>query len=62
MPDYLRIDRFIESAIHNFAHWIRDSAWLGKEHDCVHIIASRFILPSIRPTSPISDYSQIRIE
>lgn len=24
--------------------------------------ASRFILPSIRPTSPISDYSQVRIE
>jgi len=62
MTDYRRIDRFIESAVYNFADWIRDSAWLGKERDCVNIFATRFILPSIRPTSPISDYSQVRIE
>ena len=62
MTDYQRIDRFIESAIYNFADWIRDSAWLGKERDCVNIFAARFVLPSIRATSPVTDYSQVRIE
>lgn len=62
MSDDRRIDRFIESAIYNFADWIRDSTWFGKERDCVNIFASRFILPSIRADSPIFDYSQVRIE
>lgn len=50
MTDYQRIDRFIESAIYNFADWIRDSAWLGKERDCVNIFAARlFCLQSVPP-------------
>ena len=62
MRDYRRIDRFIESSIYTFAEWIAESTWQGKERDCVNIFATRFILPAINPKTPITDYSQVRIE
>ncbi len=62
MPEYRRIDRFIESAISDFATWIRDSTWLGKERDCVNIFAARFLRPAVSTASAITDYSQVRVE
>ena len=62
MKKYRRIDRFIESAIYNFADWIGGSTWLGKERDCVNIFASRYILPAVSANSAITEYSQVRIE
>ena len=62
MKPYRRIDRFIEAAICQFAEWISDSIWLGKERDCVNIFASKFILPSVSESSAVTEYSQVRIE
>jgi hypothetical protein len=62
MTQYRRIDRFIEFTIGNFAAWIRDSSWLGKERDCVNVFATRFIRPAVSSKSAITDYSQVRIE
>lgn len=62
MKQYRRIDRFLEAAIGDFAEWIRDSSWLGKERDCVNVFATRFVRPAVSSTSAITDYSQVRIE
>lgn len=57
-----RIDRFIEDAVYQFAGWIADTQWRGKERDCVNLFATRFLLPAVHPQAAISDYSQVRIE
>ncbi len=62
MTEHRRIDRFLESAISEFATWIRDSSWLGKERDCVNIFATRFVRPAVSTNSAIKDYQQVRIE
>jgi len=62
MKKHRRIDRFVESAIDEFARWIRGSTWLGKERDCVNLFAARFVRPVIAPHSAVTDYSQVRIE
>lgn len=62
MSQYRRIDHFLESALSEFAQWIRGSKWLGKERDCVNLFATRFILPAVSGASAITDYSQVRIE
>ena len=62
MKRYRRIDRFLEAAIAEFAKWLREDSWLGKERDCVNIFASRFVLPAVSKKSAITDYSQVRIE
>jgi hypothetical protein len=62
MKRYRRIDRFLEAAIGDFAEWIRNSSWLGKERDCVNVFATRFVRPAVSSTSAITDYSQVRIE
>lgn len=62
MSHYRRIDRFLESAFGEFAAWIRESSWLGKERDCVNVFAARFVRPAINCNTAITDYSQVRIE
>jgi hypothetical protein len=62
MTEYRRIDRFVESAIREFANFIRDTSWLGKERDCVNIFATRFVRPAVSTKSAVTDYSQVRIE
>jgi antitoxin component YwqK of YwqJK toxin-antitoxin module len=62
MKQHRRIDRFVEATIHEFAKWIRDNSWLGKERDCVNIFATEFIMPAVSSKSAVTNYSQVRIE
>jgi hypothetical protein len=62
MKQHRRIDRFVEATIHEFAKWIRDNSWLGKERDCVNIFATQCVLPAVSSKSAVTNYSQVRIE
>jgi len=62
MKQYRRIDRLLESLIGEFARWIRESSWLGKERDCVNLFATQFVWPAVSCRSAIKHYSQVRIE
>ena len=57
-----RIDRFVETALRQFAGWITASQWQGKERDCINLFAMRFLMASIEPNAAIFDPAQIRIE
>ena len=57
-----RIDRFIEDALDEFTRWYVDSAWLGKERDCVNMFAMNFLAKAVKPGAAISELGQIRIE
>ena len=57
-----RIDRFIDSALFEFAKWLESDGWRGKERDCINLFVMRFMVPKIGDGAAIFEASQIRIE
>jgi hypothetical protein len=58
----IRIDRFIDDALQEFANWYVSSPWLGKERDCVNMYAMKYLTEKVKPGAAINHLSQIRIE
>ena len=62
MGQYTSMNTLIESSLTQFATWIAQSEWIGKEHDCVNIFVMKFLIPLVGPDAAIKEFSQIRIE
>lgn len=56
-----RIDQLLDKSLKSFGFWLVQSGWRGKEHDCVNVFATRFLIPMTGVGSAICEASQIRI-
>jgi hypothetical protein len=56
------LDALLREAFQDFEAWLLDTAWRGKEHDCVNVFAHKFLAGLVRPEGPIFDLTQVGIE
>lgn len=62
MGQHTTMNTLIKSSLTQFAGWLAESDWIGKEHDCVNLFVMKFLMPLVGPDAPIKQFSQIRIE
>jgi hypothetical protein len=56
------LEPILSIALEEFAEWLQQSDWRGKENDCVNLFAHGFLAKQIRPGSVLHDLTQIGIE
>ena len=56
------LDALLKEAFQELEAWLLDTAWRGKEHDCVNVFAHKFLAKRVKPDGPLFDLTQVGIE